>query len=971
MKKVTALLLVNLMITAAYCQMVSVQGTLKDSNGEALPGASVVIKGTTQGTVADLDGHYTLDAPVGSILVVTFVGYLPMEFEVTNTGQAKLVKKQNRPHQRNNSPQMSNQQGKYIQPNYTSMQLADTTGLNHDPENGVAVMNSNTTYKINKSNYSGDYANLKIKRLQKHGDKQLIVFKDMKVKRYYKPKIFLTSSLSLEQVNNLPSLQNRYAQGISAEGSSSWQGPESGSLFSWGPMISQLEFDGADYPYDKNGRLVPLFTGNGQKANAYKPYEFFKRGVQSRNAIRVEHRIGNVEYFTAFKGNYQTGVIPNSDFKRNTFDGGLKYKVSKIDLMAKYAFSKVNSEHAASNILGYHTMKSVLLSPPTFDNSNGYGQDAINTRDAYYTQNNEQRSAAVDYIDNPYWLLNNSTDQLNVSHHIYKLDFSYALFNNAKLNVIVNGNNQSKKQDAGVHAGSFIFADGTNLSRVNNLDLYGSQVSLNNIQYSVQNLEIAGFVKYHYTAEKASLESIYSTAYPSLLFDLDSTSYKFIRHIQKLNARVNLNYHDVLLFSTQAHRSFYSDIEDAKAYLGGVVSGGFILSNINGIRQHGHILSFCKIYGSYGNDYSVAPLISDATQYSSVGLSASELNNFFPTHELVAYNDMQPENVTTTNVGMDINFHHNRYALTVNWYNKETKNAILPDYSIDNEVGLANLAELRTQGIDFSVKTRHWSYRWIFFNELNFSKNKTHVTKLYNGLQSVPIAGFSFASANAIKGEPLGVLVGTKYQRDASGEIVIDEDGFPAVALQPGIFADPTPKWTASLLNQIAYKGFDFSVLWELKNGGEVWNGTKATLDYYGLSEESGDNRTVRNYVFRGNTVDGEVNRKAVDFANPNNSIDENRWVRYGEGGVAEAYVEDAGWFRIRSLNASYTFNTRHIRVLEELTIGVSLNNIILSKSYSGVDSESALFGQPGGSGLDYFNMPSTKSYGITVALKF
>lgn len=61
---------------------ISINGTISDENGEALPGASVVVKGTTIGTTADLDGKYKLSLPEGSTITVSFVGYINQEIEV-------------------------------------------------------------------------------------------------------------------------------------------------------------------------------------------------------------------------------------------------------------------------------------------------------------------------------------------------------------------------------------------------------------------------------------------------------------------------------------------------------------------------------------------------------------------------------------------------------------------------------------------------------------------------------------------------------------------------------------------------------------------------------------------------------------------------------------------------------------------------------------------------------------------------
>ena len=63
----------------AYAQSITVKGTVKDTAGESIIGANVVVKGTTNGTITDLDGHCQLDANKGDIIVISFIGYQSQE----------------------------------------------------------------------------------------------------------------------------------------------------------------------------------------------------------------------------------------------------------------------------------------------------------------------------------------------------------------------------------------------------------------------------------------------------------------------------------------------------------------------------------------------------------------------------------------------------------------------------------------------------------------------------------------------------------------------------------------------------------------------------------------------------------------------------------------------------------------------------------------------------------------------------
>ena len=186
-----------------------------------------------------------------------------------------------------------------------------------------------------------------------------------------------------------------------------------------------------------------------------------------------------------------------------------------------------------------------------------------------------------------------------------------------------------------------------------------------------------------------------------------------------------------------------------------------------------------------------------------------------------------------------------------------------------------------------------------------------------------------------------------------------------------GIIGNPNPDWTANFDNKIRWRGFTLKFLINIKKGGQIWNGTKNTLDYYGMSKNSGGLRNIYNYVFDGVDINGNENTIAVDFANPANPIEENRWVRYGKHGVAEDAIEDASWIRLSELSLNYDFSNNLIRKLKINKIGITFfaKNLFLFTNYSSIDPDTYLPGTTNGAGLDYFNLPNTRSYGMALKI--
>ena len=129
----------------------------------------------------------------------------------------------------------------------------------------------------------------------------------------------------------------------------------------------------------------------------------------------------------------------------------------------------------------------------------------------------------------------------------------------------------------------------------------------------------------------------------------------------------------------------------------------------------------------------------------------------------------------------------------------------------------------------------------------------------------------------------------------------------------------------------------------------------------------------VTNYVYDGVLESGETNTQAVDFANPANGTGGIKWRRNGFLGLAEDNIEDGGWVRLRELTLAYNLPQSWLEEIhfEGATIGLSGRNLWLMTDYTGVDPETNLRGDSNDTGWDYFNLPNTRSYSVSINLKF
>jgi len=175
------------------------------------------------------------------------------------------------------------------------------------------------------------------------------------------------------------------------------------------------------------------------------------------------------------------------------------------------------------------------------------------------------------------------------------------------------------------------------------------------------------------------------------------------------------------------------------------------------------------------------------------------------------------------------------------------------------------------------------------------------------------------------------------------------------------------------------FNSLSVSALLDIRQGGDVWCGTCGIIDYFGTSKATGDQRNdvvVFDGVINQGTAENPeyvANNTAVSLYDPANGLGANYWVRYGFGGTSEGSIFDASWIRLREVTVSYSLPQSMLAnsSLDQVSFALSGRNLWISTDYPGVDPETNLTGATNGFGLDYFNMPNTRSYTFNVKLVF
>jgi hypothetical protein len=429
--------------------------------------------------------------------------------------------------------------------------------------------------------------------------------------------------------------------------------------------------------------------------------------------------------------------------------------------------------------------------------------------------------------------------------------------------------------------------------------------------------------------------------YDSDLFQSNILTDKSLsRNAHDLKYMIKMNF-DEVWFVDLENKHYFSNTLSSSSYTNIFPGVGFKfrINQLNMIRDSecfGDFINHLALRGSFKKSIGESPLVYRNPAALSTSMNAADFRSYYEYMELFPNDKLSAETYLKRDIGIEFGFYRNRITGNVNYFNNTTQNFIAPVLGAGQDNLLQNIGAIRNSGYDFSINSVNYEKRYFSFVTLfTFSRIKSKVTDVYNDYSIVPLAGFSDIATVFAKNEPFGAIYGTTYQRDEQGGIVIGDDGLPLVNEQLKKIGDPTPDFIMSFIPAVTWHGFGLSLTMEYNHGGQRWNGTRAYLDYLGMSKEADKSR------------------------------------RYGATGVGEDYIEDATCFRLSDVTFSYKLPWRYRNLIKDLGISLRARNLLLVSPYKGVDSSSLLFGYLAGNGLDLFNLPSSRTYSLIATLKF
>jgi TonB-linked SusC/RagA family outer membrane protein len=345
---------------------------------------------------------------------------------------------------------------------------------------------------------------------------------------------------------------------------------------------------------------------------------------------------------------------------------------------------------------------------------------------------------------------------------------------------------------------------------------------------------------------------------------------------------------------------------------------------------------------------------------------------------------LRPERQKTFEIGTEFRLFNSRFNVDATFYNTKNTDQIVENFRSSYGTGYVlntlNVGSTRNKGVEIALdatliqnKDLRWNTRFNFnhmWNEvLSLPDN---VPEFYNSDTWL----YGNARNGLIKGGPTTSITSYGYQRNEKGDILISPTtGLPLIESIFKVRGDRNPDFTLGWVNGINWRNLRFSMLWDLKVGGDVFNATDMYLTLQGKSKRTEDRMSPR--IVKGVLADGLQN---TSTPTPNNiSVIPYYNQTYFTSMPEEEFIEhNVNWLRLRDISVNYTFtrkNLTYLRYVKSLSVFITGNDLLLFSNYSGADpsanANTAGTRGVGAFGFDYGSMPTPISMNFGIKANF
>ena len=752
---------------------------------------------------------------------------------------------------------------------------------------------------------------------------------------------------------------------------------------SWGPKADGSNmlkyFDGVERPY----LIIPDNTS-----------AFFRTGLTATNTAIISANSGHTGVRFTYTDMRNKDIVPQSNMSRDIFNLRTNTSLGKVDVdfSANYTREAVKNRPALGDSKS-NIGKNLMTLATT------YNQEWLKT---YQDENGEYSNwnGMDPYNVNPYW------DVYKNSNNSKKDQFRF----NGK--AIWNINKHLKLQGTiGAELNYFIFEDfkapttpgyeagylqNSNFrNRMYNFELlalynntwgdFDFNATLGGNIYKVNNQTTITTAQDMQIRDVVALMSFNETS-------LEQNSYR--KQINSLYGAVNVGWKHLVYLDATLRGDQSSTLPIGNnVYIYPSFSGSFVFSELlkSNLMPYGKFrLSWAQV-GSDTDPYQLG-LVYTKSQFTYPGYTIGYINN-----STMPNKNLKPTKTNSFELGLEMKFLNNRIGLDFTYYTQNSKNQIMgmaSSWTTGYNYRLINAGEIENKGIEIALNTRPVQLKDFSWDlNLNFSKNSNKVKKLVDDMDMFELekAAWLDVQVAAKVGENFGSIVGPDFKRNENGDILIDpQTGLPQYDKSNHVLGNASWDWTGGVGTTLTYKNLSLSALFDIKVGADLYSmsarasyesgKSKETLagreEWYrseeqrqaaGIAKGSPDWTPTGGFIAPGVIDNGDGTYRPNDiYINP-----EDYWMSVCRN-APSMFIYDNSYIKCREITLSYRVPQSWLKnVVKGLTVSfVARNPFIVWKNIPNIDPDSN-YNNTTGMGLEYGSLPSRRSYGFNVNLKF
>jgi TonB-linked SusC/RagA family outer membrane protein len=1061
-------LLVVLVAQLTFAQERSVSGIVSDNAGMPLPGVSVLVKGTKNGTQSDFDGKYTIKASPSDILVFSYVGMKSTEKSANTTTlsvklgsdatqlESVVVTAQGIKREKKSLGYASQQikgsdlNGGAPTPNVANLLQGKAAGVEITRNtnfggstnvvirgnksltgnnqalwviDGVPIDNSNNNFSSQQTGGGGyDYGN-GASDINQEDIESVNILKGAAATALYgsraangvvmvttkKGKIKTDNSVGLTfstgftngsiDKSTFPEYQNKYGSGYGfgssflgftgADGVSDTVDTSNDASYGdkFDPSINVYQWDAFTPSSPNYGKATPW------QAAKNGPATFFNDAHTFTNSIAFEKATDRSSLSLSYTNFNQTGIMPNSELKKNQLSARFSQKIT--DKLTANVYAAVTLQNTVGrNSTGYND--NIM---GTFRQWWETNVDIKAQKDAYFNSGGQNATWNLSdptdvsglvpiYWDNPYFTRykNFSSDERTRLISYASLNYEITSWMSAMGRVSLDTSNQLQEERRAVGS----VASGFGLSPVNETSGYQRyDLNLQEINYDVMlnfnkkfgdDISLTGVLGSN--IRRQNVDNVLASTIGGLvvpgIYSLANSRYalpfpvetKTAAGVNGLYAQGSIGYKSTYFIDASVRRDVSSTLPQGNnSYVYPAISGAIVFSNL--VKADWLNLGKFRVnYAEVGNDATALSLVNTynrSSNFQGQPIYSLPNTNLNP--------NLKPERTNSFEVGLESSVLDNRLGFDVTYYKTKSidqivSGAVSSASNVTNAVvngGTINNEGFEVQLTGTPIKTKDFSWNIT----VNWSNNKSTVVALPNGLENLQLASFQGGvTSNATPGEPYGTLKGTDYIY-TNGQKTIDQatGKYMISSTSDKIIGNINPDWIGGIRNKFNYKNVSLGFLIDTQHGGDIFS-----LDmYYGLAtglykETALGNIRETGVVNQGVAPDGTANTMAV--VNPGTFSN-----NYGYlAAPNKAFIYDASYVKLREVSISYNFPRSLFErtFVKDATLSILGSNLwIISKNLPYADPESGLSSGSRSRGYSTGSLPTTRDIGFNLTFKF